>query len=395
MIRAAVSVQQNIEDSRKAARDAVREALMKLDGRKPNIIFMFSSIKYDQKELLAGARLEAKDIPIVGGTAAGEITSWISKYDAVNVMAIASDQISFHIGCGQKVSSDSFAAGKEAAESVVAANGGRKPDLFVMLPDGMTGNGAAIVEGAQSVLGKNFPIIGGSTGDDYLFQKTFEYCNGRLMSDAVVGIGMSGDFSYGFGVRHGWEPVGLPLTVTKADGVILKEINHEPALKVYQDYFGKNASDLIREPLAKMAYTYPLGIAVEGSDEFLIRDPVVANEKGEITMAAAIPEGTPIRLMIGDRDAAIKAARTAAQTAKEELRGRRAKFVIMFNCMARNKLLGVRCNEENDAVKQALGGGDVPMIGFYTYGEQGPLNGKKDSPAYFHNETMTMLIVGE
>jgi hypothetical protein len=445
MIRAAVSVQQNIEDSRKAARDAVRVALMKLDGRKPNIIFMFSSIKYDQKELLAGARLEAKNIPIVGGTAAGEITSWISKYDAVNVMAIASDQISFHIGCGQKVSKDSFAAGKIAAANVVAANGGRKPDLFVMLPDGMTGNGAAIVEGAQSVLGKNFPIIGGSTGDDYLFQKTFEYCNGKLMSDAVVGIGMSGDFSYGFGVRHGWEPVGLPLTVTKADGVILKEINHEPALKVYQDYFGKNASDLVKEPLAKMAYTYPLGIAVdpvrsrardgvaspedrgaatsngvEGSaarkageprseeerDEFLIRDPVVANEKGEITMAAAIPEGTPIRLMIGDRDAAIKAAQRAAQTAKEELRGRRAKFVIMFNCMARNKLLGVRCNEENDAVKRALapldskhltgrGGGEVPMIGFYTYGEQGPLNGKKDSPAYFHNETMTMLVVGE
>lgn len=406
MIKAAVSVQQNIEDSRKAARDAVREALMKLDGRKPNIIFMFSSIKYDQKALLAGARLEAKNIPIVGGTAAGEITSWISKYDAVNVMAIASDQISFHIGCGQKVSSDSFAAGKIAAANVVAANGGRKPDLFVMLPDGMTGNGAAIVEGAQSVLGKNFPIIGGSTGDDYLFQKTFEYCNGRLMSDAVVGIGMSGDFSYGFGVRHGWEPVGLPLTVTKADGVILKEINHEPALKVYQDYFGKNASDLIREPLAKMAYTYPLGIAVEGSDEFLIRDPVVANEKGEITMAAAIPEGTPIRLMIGDRDAAIKAARTAAQTAKEELQGRPAKFVLMFNCMARNKLLGVRCNEENDAIKQVLapldskhltgrGGGEVPMIGFYTYGEQGPLAGKKETPAYFHNETMTMLVVGE
>ncbi|OGH69012.1 MAG: hypothetical protein A3D53_03860, partial [Candidatus Magasanikbacteria bacterium RIFCSPHIGHO2_02_FULL_45_10] len=319
MIKAGVGTQQNITEPRKAARAAVREAVTKLDGRKPDIIFMFSSIKYDQKELLAGANAEVSGVPIVGGTAAGEITSWASLYDAVNVMAIVSDQIKFHVGCGSKVSKDSFNAGAEAAKNVISASGNQKPDLFIMIPDGMTGNGAAIVEGAKSILGKNFPIIGGSTGDDYLFKKTFEYCHGKLLTDSVVGIGVSGNFSYGFGIRHGWEPVGLPLTVTKAEGVALKEINHEPALKVYQDYFGKNASDLVKEPLARMAYTYPLGIAVPGSDEFLIRDPVVANEKGEIIMAAAIPEGTPIRLMIGDRDAAIEAAEMAAQTAKEEL----------------------------------------------------------------------------
>ncbi|MDP3779307.1 MAG: FIST N-terminal domain-containing protein [bacterium] len=394
MIKAAVSVQQNIADARKAARDAVREAIAKLGGKKPDILFMFSSIKYDQKELIAGAKSEAYRTPIVGGTAAGEITSWASLYDAVNVMAIVSDQIKFHIGCGRGVSKDSFKAGADAATKVIVANNNIKPDLFIMIPDGMTGNGAAIVEGAKSILGKNFPIIGGSTGDDYLFKKTFEYCNGKLLTDSVVGIGVSGNFSYGFGIRHGWEPVGLPLTVTKSEGVVLKEINHEPALKVYQDYFGKNASDLIKEPLARMAYTYPLGIAVEGSDELLIRDPVVADDKGEITMAAAIPEGTPIRLMIGDRDAAIRAAETAAEIARGELGGRPARFAIMFNCMARNKLLGVRCNDENKKVHAALGE-NIPMIGFYTYGEQGPLLGKKNTPAYFHNETMTMLVVGE
>jgi len=394
MIKVGIGVQQNITEPRKAAEDAVREAVAKLDGRKPDIIFMFSSIQYDQKELMAGVKSEAPDVSIVGGTAAGEITSWVSMYDAVNVMAIVSDQITFHIGCGGEVSKDSFGAGSKAAKAVIDANGGKKPNLFIMIPDGMTGNGAAIVEGVKSVLGENFPIIGGSTGDDYLFQKTYEYCNGKLLTDSVVGIGISGNFSYGFGVRHGWEPVGLPLTVTKANGIVLQEINHEPALKVYQDYFGKSASDLIKQPLARMAYTYPLGIAVSGSDELLIRDPVVANEKGEITMAAAIPEGTPIRLMIGDRDAAIKAAKIAAGIAREQLEGRLARFVIMFNCMARNKLLGVRCSDENKEVQSAIGV-DIPMIGFYTYGEQGPLLGKKGTPAYFHNETMTMLIVGE
>ena len=111
-------------------------------------------------------------------------------------------------------------------------------------------------------------------------------------------------------------------------------------------------------------------------------------------MAAAIPQGTTIRLMIGDRDKAIAAAKTAAGVAREQLGGATPKFILMFNCMARNKLLGMHCHEENHEVSQTIGA-DVPMVGFYTYGEQGPLFGKKGTPAYFHNETMTLLVVGE
>ena len=111
-------------------------------------------------------------------------------------------------------------------------------------------------------------------------------------------------------------------------------------------------------------------------------------------MAAAIPEGATIRLMIGDREKAIRAAKDAATNALKQLEGRTPRFILMFNCMARNKLLGVRCSEENRAVQNIIGR-EVPMIGFYTYGEQGPLLGKKGTPTYFHNETMTLLVIGE
>jgi len=379
MIKAAVGLSQNVADHRGAAAEAAREAIERLEGEKPSILFVFSSIQYDQQDILAGVRSVVSDIPIVGGSAAGEITSWTTVFDAVNVLAVATDQVTFTTGFGTGVAQDSFKAGAAAAESVIKNNQGKKPDLFIMLPDGMTGNGAAIVEGVKSVLGKNFPIIGGSLGDDYHFEKTYEYYQDRVLTDAMVGVGLSGNFSFGFGIRHGWEPVGLPLKVTKAQGVTLQEVDQKPALNIYEEYFGKDVSELVKEPLARMAYTYPLGLAVEGSDELLIRDPVIANKKGEITMAAAIPEDTTIRLMIGDRDTAIKAAKTAAEIALKQLEERPARFILMFNCMARNKLFGVRCNEENQVVQKAIGA-DVPMVGFYTYGEQGPLLGKKDTP---------------
>jgi hypothetical protein len=295
---------------------------------------------------------------------------------------------------GKNVAKDSFGAGEAAAKDVIAKMKGKKPNLFIMLPDGMTGNGAAIVEGVKSVLGENAPIIGGSLGDDYRFEKTFEYYQDEVLSDAIVGVGLYGDFAYGFGIKHGWEPVGLPLKVTKAEGVMLKEVDGKPALRVYEDYFGRDVSELVKEPLARMAYTYPIGVAIEGSDELLIRDPVIANEKGEITMAAAIPEGTTIRLMIGDRDKAIAAAKEAAKVALDQLQGAAPRFILMFNCMARNRLLGVRCHEENQGVLGTIDK-NIPMLGFYTYGEQGPLFGKKEAPAYFHNETMTLVVVGE
>lgn len=385
---------QNLTDPRKAGHEAAIQAIDKLEGAQPTILFAFSSIKYDQNAVLRGIREAAPEAIVVGGSAAGEITSWVTVFDGVNVLAIASDSIQFVTGIGTGVSQDSFKAGAMTAETVVKNGGGKKPNLFIMLPDGMTGNGAAIVEGIKSVLGNDMPVIGGSLGDDYLFKKTFEYHQDEVLTDVVVGVGMYGNFSYGFGIKHGWEPVGLPLTVTKAEGVKLQEVDNAPALKIYEDYFGKSAEDLVKEPLARMAYTYPIGVAVAGSDELLIRDPVIANEQGEISMAAAIPQGTTIRLMIGDRDKAIAAAKTAAQVAKDQLEGAEPKFILMFNCMARNKLLGLRCHEENNEVSQMIGA-DVPMVGFYTYGEQGPLLGKKGTPAYFHNETMTLLVVGE
>ncbi len=382
----------NIGDARAAGKEVVSNAIQEL-GKDPHIIFAFSSVKFDQEKLLQGMNEARGNAILVGCSAAGEITSQATTFESVIAMAIHAPKIKFSVGYGEGAGADSTKAGADAAKAVLDAAGG-KIDLFIMIPEGLKGNGSAIVRGVQSVLGENFPLTGGSAGDDYLFQKTWQYYNDKLLNDCVLGVGLSGDFAFGFGVRHGWEPIGLPLTVTKSEGAVLKELDGKPALKIYQDYFGKEAEELVREPIARMAYTYPLGMSVEGSNELLIRDPVIANDKGEITLAGEIPQGSTIRLMIGDRDKAIAAAKDAAQTAVSELNGKKPQVVIMFNCMARNRLLGVRCHEENEAV-QGVVGADAKMIGFYTYGEQGPLLGKKGTKTHFHNETMNLVVLGD
>lgn len=391
-IYSAIGTSTNISDPVLAGKEAVSSAINDLD-KEAHLIIAFSSVAYDQEKLLQGMNEARGNATLIGGSAAGEITSYATTFDSVIAMAINAPNIKFNAGYGTGVGADSNKAGADAAQAVLDAAGG-KINLFIMIPEGLAGNGSAIVRGAQSVLGKNFPISGGSAGDDYLFQKTWQYFNNKLLTDSVVGVGLSGDFAFGLGVRHGWEPVGLPVKVTKSEGAVLKELDGQPALKIYQDYFGKEAEELISAPIARIAYTYPLGMSVEGSDELLIRDPVIANEKGEITLAGEIPQGATIRLMIGDRNKAIAAAKEAAQTALAQLEGKNPQVIIMFNCMARNRLLGVRCNEENETVQNVFGRA-ANMIGFYTYGEQGPLLGKKGTPAYFHNETMNILVLSD
>lgn len=395
MIQAGVGQSKN-NDSKKAGQEAYQMALNQIAGEKPELVLVFASSKFDQKQLLDSIKSEIENVPVIGCSTSGEITNQGPNKESVAVMALRADNIDFAIGLGKGVKENSRQAGQQAAEDVQKKLV-NKPSMFIMLPDGLTGNGAEIVRGVLDVLGEHFPLVGGSAGDDFKFEKTFEYYQGEVFNDTVIGIGMTGKFAWGVGVRHGWEPIGLPMKATKSEGAVLKELDNKPALRIYEDYFGKKAEELIREPIARMAYTYPLGMSVKGSPELLIRDVVIANEKGEITCAAEIPQGSEIRLMLGDPEKAIKSAKEAAENAKLQLQGANPKAIFVFDCMARNKLLGPRIGEEIEALQEILGK-DVPLIGFYTYGEQAPLGGNIDPQtcqAAFHNETMALLVIGE
>ena len=393
MIKAGVGISKS-QNTVTAGQEAAKEALDGAGGS-ANLIIVFSSVKHKQEDVIKGVRAISKDIPLVGCSDAGEITTQGPTTGQVAVMALNTDEVQCSLGVGTGADKDSFTSGKMAADAVKLA-AKVPPSLFMMLGEGLAENGAAAVRGVQSVMGRNFPIMGGSAGDDFKFEKTYQYINDKVLNNSVIGVGLSGNFAFGVGVRHGWEPVGLPMKVTKSEGAKLIEVDGRPALSIYEDYFGKKAEELIKEPIAKMAYTYPLGMSVEGSTEFLLVDVVIANEKGEITCAAEIPEGAEIRLMLGDAEKAIDAAQKAAEGAKKQLNGAKPKAVIVFDCIARWKLLGDRIGEEIVAIQEVLGK-DVPLIGFYTYGEQAPLGGVLGDKCHsrFHNETMTLMVIGE
>ena len=387
------------QDAYQAGYEACKQAIEKSGSKKPDLTVVFSSVSFEQAEVLKGVREASNNASLIGCTDAGEITNEGPSKNSVGVMAIASDQINFYVGLGKDVKKGAREAGRAVAKEIKEK--AKEPlRAFIMFPDVLTGNGADIVRGVLDVLGEHFPVVGGAAGDDFLFQKTYEYRDGEVVSGAVGGVGLAGKFSMGAGVRHGWIPIGVPMKVTKSEGSVVHELDGRPALSIYEDYFGDKAGDLRKEPLARMAITYPLGIKLPGMEEYLIRDPITVDEKGAITCAAEIPEGSEIRLMIGSKEKAVEAAEDAARklTRDFEKAGTRPKLVLMFNCIAREKLFAQKANDEIQAVMNIIGQ-DVPLLGFYTYGEQAPIGGEvhdleKCSPR-FYNETVVMFAIGE
>ena len=387
------------DDSYVVGVNACQDAVDQLGDKSPDLLIVFSSVKYDQQKMLSGVRSVAPQALLVGSSTSGEITTaGPVKEKSVAVMAVKSPQIKYFAGVGENIAAGPRAGGKVAADQV-KEQAGDALKAFMMMPDVLVGNGADIVRGVLDSLGLHFPVVGGASGDDFAFQKTYQYINDKVYSGSVVGLGMVGNFKIGIGVKHGWIPVGEPMTVTKSEGAVIHEINGAPAVKIYEDYFGEEEAKVLRtEALAKLAITYPLGMKVAGSDELLIRDPITVDAKGSITCAAEIPQGSEVRLMVGSREEAVKVAKLAAENAVAQLDGSKPKAVIIFNCIARNKLFGDKSGEEINAIQQAVGK-ETPLIGFYTYGEQAPLGGEVKNMdrcnSAFHNETVVICVLAD
>jgi hypothetical protein len=397
-LKASVGFHQGV-DAYTVGANAYQDALNTLDDTSADVGIVFASVEYDQQKMLNGIRSVCGTTVIVGASTAGEITTLgpLNKH-SVAVMLLKSDRMRFFAGVGNDIAHGARSAGKAVADAV-KAKAGEPLKTFMMFPDILAGNGADIVRGVQDSLGAHFPIVGGAAGDDFKFEKTYQYLDGIAYSGSVVGLGITGDFKFGIGVKHGWIPIGMPRVVTKSSGSVLHELDGKPAIDIYDTYFGKEESAQLRtKTLAKLAITYPLGMHVEGSDEMLIRDPITVDEHGSITCAAEIPVGAEIQLMIGSREEAIVVAKEAAQNALAQLEGSPPKAVIIFNCIARNKIFGERSGEEISAIQEVIGA-DVPLIGFYTYGEQAPLGGEvrniEQCKTAFHNETVVICVLAE
>lgn len=372
--------------SRDSGRNLGRALVSKL-GQSPNACWLFCAPKEGLQELLEGINEAVGTGNIVGCTGDGEMSGDGYSTGSAILAGIATDQIDFTVAYAENLSQNCELAGKQLAAKLAPT-----VQYVHLFSDGITGNGCGILRGIFSVLREDLPIAGGTAGDNGKFERTWQFAGRKVLTDAAVAIGFTGDFHLGTGVRSGWSPIGLAKKVTRASGNILYELNGEPALQVYERFLGKHA-----EKLPAVGVEYPLGLVGkcldnDSGDYYLLRATMsVDRQEGSIRFAGEIPEGAEVHLTCGDNSSILEASSEAARLADEEIGDIQPRMVFFYSCMARKIILGQRTQEELDRIRRVFGA-EVPIIGFYTYGEYCRVG--CGSPSLFHNETATVSVIG-
>ena len=184
----------------------------------------------------------------------------------------------------------------------------------------------------------------------------------------------------------GWKPFGNKRKVTKSEGSVVYEIDGERALDIYSKYLGEEAEDLPSSGLL-----YPIELVDCEDDTGIIRTLLgIDNETGSLTFAGDVPENSTIRLMHASFDELCTGAEDAAETTVKEISN--AEFGFLVSCVGRKLVMGELTNLELEAVNGKLGS-DLPLTGFYSYGEIAP--NQFISSCKLHNQSMTVILMSE
>ncbi|MEL6609261.1 MAG: FIST C-terminal domain-containing protein [Pseudomonadota bacterium] len=271
---------------------------------------------------------------------------------------------------------------RETAQSVVTAavaaadRAGEAPDLVWLSTS--PGQEESVLEGIRDILGADVPIIGGSAADNDISGGWAMFDEQATTSDGVLVTVMFPSTRLSFAYQNGYAPTAQAGTVTKADGRRILEIDGRPAAEVYARWTGQAAvagTPAQDENILAQSTLWPLGReigAVQGITQYLLAHPAGAHPDGSLSLFADVAEGEVLTQMTGDPGAlADRAGRVAAMAATRDGGAPQIAGALMVYCGGCMLAVQDYMDRVVEGVQAALP--DVPMLGTFTFGEQGPI----------------------
>jgi hypothetical protein len=358
------------------------------NGFHPTLALVFTSVYHDKGKIRTV--LSKHKISIFGATALGEFIDGELEDTAIVVMLLGIDRTNFRIlfkECG---------IGKERESAQYIARKGLESysnPVFIVCGSNIKADGEMIIRGIIDLCGPDVNIFGGMAGNQPFEWggDIFVFTNEKESDFGIVALVLDGDNITTHGMAScGWKAVGTTKTVTKSDGCWVQTIEDEPALDMLIKYLGvdNKDSELEFDPIPEIGSDYPL--QVEKADgSFVMRTPMSANWKERSFMCAGtVVQGSKIRFSL---PADLNVIQTVIAENKEvkENHFPDAEALIVFSCYARLASFGPLIQKEVQGIKDIW---NVPMAGFFTYGEFGGATGGGQE---FHNITCSWVAIKE
>ncbi len=372
--------------------DAIDKVLAQCDetlaGRTPQAGLLYAGIDHDHQTLLDAVTKRFPGIQVIGGTTHGELSTKGFAEDSVVLMLFHSDRGRFAAGVGEGVRADPEGAARRAvAMAREGLDASVRPCLAVS--EGPNVESDLLVRALGEAAGTGVPVCGSMAGDQLQIKQTYQFCNGRVYSDVVTVMLFAGPLHVATGVSSGWAPMGTEHRVAATEGPFVRRIDDWTARDLWVRYFGTTELSGARQVVA--VYPEPEGTAPE-HDDFYLSVPFGFKLDGSMFVTPTIPPGARIRFADADRAQVLTGTEVSTARALEAYPGEVPGAVLIFSCAGRHGHTGTQVDREHRLVEERFGP-DMPVIGFYTYGEFCPRPHAQTPRA--HGCTFVTVLIGE
>lgn len=367
--------QSNQASTQAAVEDATRQALAQAGVERADFALVFFTADHAarQQELVATLNREAQTESIVGCSAAGVLTreGEIEGSRGVAVLVVAADQLMARPFVLAPLRDNETHLGDSIGGFLSKSQ--EDNSLMMFFPDTYNGQPQVLLESMANKAGFH-PVVGAGASEGVGAGATFQLCGDKIISNALAGVYLSGNFHSQIDITQGCQPITQPMTITKAENNLIYEIDHRPALEVFAEQLkGPLAQDL-RRALTFLFIGLP-GDPAENSvapGQYLVRNIIGLDpDKGVVGVADRVHAGQSMIFVFRDGQRARDDLGQMLSRQKDKLGGQRPAFGLYFNCCARGSSLYGMPGIDTAYMQQTLG--DFPLIGMFGGYELAPL----------------------
>ena len=374
-------------DAGEAGREAARTAIAGLGGEPAALVVVYTTPRYDLETLITSIRSMTGDAVLIGATGSGEIVEGrhMGFGAGVAVLALTAGPYRFGVASAGHIRGQLDQAGQDIVRESRAAAGASTHSAVILLADCLLGDLQQLVQGAYRITGPKTPLVGGAAGDELKFVKTSVFHNDRVVEQGAVALWIASPRPLPIVTRHGWEPVGVPILVTRAEGTEIIELNGRPAAEVYEEQLALEPGQLTPETFWDTSLYHPLGL-IQADGSTIIRVARTKTDRGSLMIQGCVPPaGSAVQVMTGNADSLLAITGEIAAAALPQ--PSEAGALLAFSCAARAVIFGDRAPEESQRLQSAAG--DVPAFGIYCCGEFARTAGVLGT----HNASLTALAL--
>lgn len=350
----------------------VETAQIAISGLKnPKIGFLFTSVKYNQNEVLKGIKSVSPDLNVIGMTSNESIMTpdgIISSPNGFAGMLVLEDNEMKIYVAGSERGANPRDTGRMIAEEALEKSGKKySPSSFAMFASPKEEE--EYLKGIQDVLG-DIPMFGGAANDDAAIGQWSVLCNDEsYKSGCAIALFYSTKeiktiFSHDYKATNN---VGIINKIE--DGYKIMQIDGEPALKKYAEWNDMNPDELMGQNLMINSIKYPLGFKTIQGECISVKHPIMGYPDYSFTIDSLVTDKIATIGLETDIDELIGGSAKSIRKIKANMTP--AAFLLIHNSF-RKKYIGERIDEDFVAIKNSIG--DIPFIVTFSFKEFGEYN---------------------